>query len=82
MTFLPQNILRWQGVPIPTGVSTGVMKKTLLMQLAVIGMFAPVIALLTWLLWLVGMPWRVGLTGGLIWAIAIFTLVTAQPRRS
>ncbi len=42
---------------------------------------APIVLLLTWLLWVAGLSWWVGTVSGLIWAIAIFALGTAQPRR-
>jgi hypothetical protein len=43
---------------------------------------APIVLLLTWLLWVAGLSWWVGTVSGLIWAIAIFALGTAQPRTS
>ncbi len=42
---------------------------------------APIVLLLTWLLWVAGLSWWVGTVSGLIWAVAIFALGTAQPRR-
>ncbi len=57
-----------------------VMMKRSLALLASILMLAPIV-LLTWLLWVAGLSWWVGTVSGLIWAIAIFALGTAQPRR-
>ncbi len=57
------------------------MMKRSLALLASILMLAPIV-LLTWLLWVAGLSWWVGTVSGLIWAIAIFALGTAQPRTS
>jgi len=57
------------------------MMKRSLSLLASILMLAPIM-LLTWLLWVAGLPWWVGTVGGLMWAVAIFALGTAQPRTS
>ncbi len=56
--------------------------KTTLTLLAFTVTLAPIVALLTWLLWVAGLPWWVGTVGGLLWVIAIYALGTAQPRRS
>ncbi len=55
--------------------------KRLPVLLTSILIFAPIVLLLTWLLWVAGLSWWVGTVSGLIWAIAIFALGTAQPRR-
>ncbi len=57
------------------------MMKRSLALLASILMLAPIVLLLTWLLWVAGLSWWVGTVSGLIWAVAIFALGTAQPRR-
>ncbi len=55
--------------------------KRLPVLLTSILIFAPIVLLLTWLLWVAGLSWWVGTVSGLIWAVAIFALGTAQPRR-
>ncbi len=55
--------------------------KRLPVLLTSILMLTPIVLLLTWLLWVAGLSWWVGTVSGLIWAIAIFALGTAQPRR-
>jgi len=57
------------------------MMKRSLSLLTSILILAPIVLLLTWLLWVAGLSWWVGTVSGLIWAIAIFALGTAQPRR-
>ncbi len=55
--------------------------KRVVVLLTGITILAPIVLLLTWLLWVGGLSWWVGTVSGLIWAIAIFALGTAQPRR-
>ncbi len=57
------------------------MRKRSLALMASILLLAPSV-LLTWLLWVAGLPWWVGTVGGVIWAISILALGTAQPRTS
>lgn len=58
-----------------------VIMKRVPVLLASMLILAPIVLLLTWLLWVAGLSWWVGTVSGLIWASAIFALGTAQHRR-